>query len=119
MSHFATVAATALFLAGLGSFAGDASAFTIPNHEAITAEALSFVRSGVLDDIENEHADWADDDWPFSGTAADVKWVHVDSCAFGETVQQVNAFYHDAVVNLVAGPTFDPWSATDDFGIFG
>jgi hypothetical protein len=61
--------------------------------------------------VKDEHEDWADDD-----EAASVKWVHVDSCAFGETVEQVNSFYHNALENIVPGPAFDPWSATDDFG---
>jgi hypothetical protein len=74
-------------------------------------QSLSFLRPGVLSDVSDEHRDWADDD-----EGEDVKWVHFDSCAFGESVAQINAFYRDALANLVPGPSFDPWSATDDFG---
>src|SRR5687768_16896419 len=51
------------------------------SHNDLTREALPFLRDGVLDDVEDEHDDWADDD-----EAESVKWVHADSCAFGETV---------------------------------
>ncbi|HEY6561404.1 MAG TPA: hypothetical protein VI072_29225 [Polyangiaceae bacterium] len=81
------------------------------SHNDLTTDALQFLRAGVLDDLEDEHDDWADDD-----EAESVKWVHADSCAFGETVEQINEFYRNAVDNLVPGPTFEPWSATDDFG---
>ncbi|MGE0869598.1 MAG: hypothetical protein AB7P03_13615 [Kofleriaceae bacterium] len=81
-------------------------------HEGITDDALGgFLRAGVLEDIRDEHADFADD------TAADDKWVHSDGCAFDETIQQINAFYANAVANLVPDASvFEPWSATDDFG---
>lgn len=109
--------AALLAFAGIGLWAGQASAFGAgfgdAIHEDITEDALAdFLRAGVFDDVVNEHADFADDD-----QASNVKWVHADGCAFGETFQQINAFYDDAILNLVpAGGNFDPWSATDDFG---
>jgi hypothetical protein len=98
-------------LIGLVALTREVGAFSVGIHEDITADALSFLRDGVLADLENEHGDWADAD-----EAKDYKWVHADSCAFGETVQQVNEFYGNAVENLVPGPNFEPWSASDDFG---
>jgi len=95
----------------LGLCTGKVQAFSVEIHEELTEQALRFIRPGVLDDIKDEHEDWADDD-----EASSVKWVHADSCAFGETVEQINSFYDNALVNLVPGPEFDPWSATDDFG---
>ena len=85
-------------------------------HEGITEDAIGgFIRPGVFDDIVDEHADWADDDE--AGEAKEVKWVHADGCAFDETIEQINAFYVNAVVNLVPGAAvFEPWSATDDWG---
>lgn len=100
-----------LAAAAFAALAGEVRAFSVGIHEDITREALSFLRDGVLEDVENEHGDWADAD-----DAKDYKWVHMDSCAFGEAVQQVNEFYRNAVDNLVPGPAFEPWSASDDFG---
>jgi hypothetical protein len=109
--------AALLAFAGIGLAAGQASGFGAGfgdrEHEPITEDALGdFLRAGVFDDVVDEHADFADDD-----EAANVKWVHADGCNFGETFQQINAFYDDAVINLDPhGGNFDPWSATDDFG---
>ena len=74
-------------------------------HEDLTEDAIGgFLRSGVFDDIVDEHADWAD-----SGANQDIRWLHADGCNLGETVEQINAFYVDAVVNLVHdGAVFDP-----------
>jgi hypothetical protein len=96
---------------GFCVFAGKASAFSHFKgvHTDITTKSLAFLRSGVLDDITNEH-DWAE------GDAEHAKWVHFDNCNFGEAVQQINEFYRNAVDNLKAGFNFDPWSASDDFG---
>ena len=82
-------------------------------HQEITERALKgFIRSGVFDDIVDEHEHWAD-----AGDNKNVRWLHADGCTFGETVDQINAFYVDAVVNLVHdGAVFDPLSATDDWG---
>ena len=86
-------------------------AFSESIHESINADALEdFLRPSVVRDIRNEHSDFSDSD------AEHVKWVHADSCAFDETIQQINAHFFDAVVNLVPGGAFEPWSATDDFG---
>jgi hypothetical protein len=111
VARLGNFSAPLLVLVALVALAGDVRAFSVDLHEDITAEALSFLRDGVLDDVENEHGDWAD-----ASDAKDYKWVHADSCAFGETVQQVNEFYRNAIDNLVPGPEFEPWSASDDFG---
>lgn len=85
-------------------------------HEDIMESALAFLREDVLDDIKDEHG-WADDGGIiFDGVNEHVRWLHVDGCAFGETIEQINQFYSDAVVNIVPGSSFDPRSATDDFG---
>ena len=106
-------ALAAALIALLGSLlaSGRASAFSPSIHEDITDEALSFLRPGVRCDVREEHRNWADDD-----EAENSKWVHADSCAFGETVEQINKFFQDAILNLTPGPNFDPWSASDDFG---
>src|SRR5262245_4938901 len=90
---------------------GRASAFSPSIHEDITDEALRFLRPGVRCDVREEHRNWADDD-----EAENSKWVHADSCAFTEMVEQINTFYRNAIDNLTPGPNFDPWSASDDFG---
>lgn len=96
-----------------GLFADRASAFSVGVHEDLDDGALAFLRAGVIDDVRDEHDDWAD---AFFGDAKDIKWVHADSCAFGETAEQVNSFHRQAIANLIPGTNFDPWSATDDFG---
>ena len=100
-----------LTLPPLGLFSREAHAFSPAIHREITEEALWFIREGVLDDMKDEHGDWAD-----APVAADVKWVHADSCAMSETATQINEFYKNAILNLVPGADFDPWSATDDYG---
>jgi hypothetical protein len=108
----ATVAATALAGAA-GISAATASAFDPDIHEQITNEALPFLRPGVLDDVRDEHNDFADD-----SEGDSFKWLHADSCAFDETVQQINSLQSDAVQELVpTGPNFAPWSASDHFGL--
>src|SRR5689334_5691760 len=69
--------------------------FSVGIHEDVTEHALGFLRDDVLDDIADEHGGFAD------SIATEYQWVHSDGCAFGETVQQVNAFYADSVKNLV------------------
>ena len=112
--RFIATCSALLMVLGNGLFAGKAGAFDPdPTHEDLTKNALSFLRPGVLDDIQDEHAGWAD---AFFGDAKNVPWVHFDGCSFGESAEQINRFYAQAVHNLVPGSGFQPWSATDDFG---
>jgi hypothetical protein len=98
-------------VAVLDAPADPVGALDVDIHETVTEQALHFLRPEVLRDVRDEHGGWADDD-----EAEDVEWVHFDSCAFGESAQQINAFYKDAIANLTPGSDFDSWSATDDFG---
>lgn len=86
-------------------------AFTIGNHEDATSELKPFLRSGVYDDIVDEHDAWAD-----AGERKDVPWIHADDCAFSETAMQINSFQTGAVTRLTPGGQLDPWSASDLFG---
>jgi hypothetical protein len=85
--------------------------FTSGNHEAATSVLRPFLRSGVYDDIVDEHADWADD-----GERQEVPWIHADDCAFGETAMQINSFQARAVTRLAPGGLLNPWAASDLFG---
>jgi hypothetical protein len=99
--------------AGLGARAPQASAFEPDIHESITDSALSFIRPGVLDDMRDEHDDYADDP-----EGESTPWIHADGCSFGETVQQINVLQTDAVGEMSPGDgDFDPWSASDHFGL--
>jgi hypothetical protein len=85
--------------------------FTTGNHERATSVLRPFLRSGVYDDIVDEHDDWADD-----GVRQHVPWIHADDCAFSETAMQINSFQARAVRRLTPGGQLDPWAASDQFG---
>ena len=72
----------------------------------------TFLRSGVYDDIEEEHEDWAD---AVTHERSEPS-IHADDCAFGETAMQINSFQARAVATLTPGDHLDPWAASDEFG---
>ena len=81
-----------------------------PVHEEITHDALGFMRTDVLEDMDGEHAQ-AD-----SGETFENK-VHFDGCKFKEGTELINDLYHDTIDELdPANPNADPWQAADDFG---
>ena len=113
-------AAVALGLAVIATGLGSQSAFAFkahipilggqPVHEEITQDALGFMRTDVLEDIDGEHAQ-AD-----SGETFENK-VHFDGCMFKEGSELINSLYHDTIDELDPGnPNADPWQAADDFG---
>lgn len=103
VSGFASQSAFA-FKAHIPVFGGQ------PVHEEITQEALGFMRSDVVEDMDGEHAqaDFAD---------ALVNKVHFDGCEFKQGSELINSLYHDAIDELdPSNPNADPWQAADDFG---
>ena len=88
--------------------ASPAAAFSISEHELMTADALPFVRTDVFEDMDGEHHQ------------ADFFYVqnngtHFDGCEFGSGTGDINDLYDQVIVDLdPAGG--DPWDAADDFG---
>ena len=92
-----------------------AAAFSVNNHEAITAAGLShgadtlgFLRQAVFDDIADQHEQI---DSGLSG-ARDER--HFDDCEFDGAVKYINDRYADVLASLAAGRW---WDATDAFGL--
>jgi hypothetical protein len=108
----AVAAGLAVLACGLAS--QPASAFKAvawnPVHQEITHDALGFVRTDVVEDMDGEH-DQAD-----VGHAYDND-VHMDGCEFRQGTELINSLYRDVIDNLdPANPKADPWQASDDFG---
>ncbi len=109
-ANLCVVVAAAIAAGLVVSPANRSQAFTVGNHKDATS-VLTFLRSGVYDDIVDEHKDWAD-----AGERQHQPWIHADDCAFGETAQQINSFQTAAVTTLTPGSQLKPWSASDQFG---
>ncbi len=81
-----------------------------PVHEEITQEALGFMRSDVVEDMDGEHAqaDFAD---------GGINAVHFDGCEIKQGSALINSHYHKVIDELdPSNPSADPWQASDDFG---
>jgi hypothetical protein len=102
--------AVALAVVATGFTSQSAFAFGIGEHEQITHDALGFMRTDVIGDIDGEHSQ-ADSGEPFENK------VHFDGCTFKEGTELINSVYHDTIDELdPANPDADPWQAADDFG---
>jgi hypothetical protein len=115
LSKVALVVAVLAASVFVGLTTEKASAFEVGKHEGMTVLSLPFLRAGVLEDVVDEHGGFADNTG--AGKGSRVRWLHVDGCSFDETVQQINSLQADAVQELVPGAGFDPWSASDHFGL--
>jgi hypothetical protein len=102
--------AVALAVIATGLTSQSAFAFGISEHEQITHDALGFMRTDVVEDMDGEHAQ-ADSGQTFENR------VHFDGCTIKEGSELINSVYHDAIDELdPSNPNADPWQATDDFG---
>ena len=110
MKHVKVGVAVALAMIATGLTTQSAFAFGISEHEQITHDALGFMRTDVVGDMDGEHTQ-AD-----SGATLENK-VHFDGCTFKEGSEFINSLYHDTIDELdPANPDADPWQAADDFG---
>jgi hypothetical protein len=110
MKQVKVVVAVGLVVLASGLASQSAFAFGISEHEQVTHDALGFMRSDVIGDIDGEHAQ-AD-----SGETFENK-VHFDGCTFKEGTGFINSLYQDTIDELdPANPDADPWQAADDFG---
>ncbi|NLT53913.1 MAG: hypothetical protein GXX79_04970 [Actinomycetales bacterium] len=101
-------AAGVLLVAGSVIAAPPAAAFGVSVHEGVLTEAWSFVPSGVMADIKDEHLQ--------ADTASSLdSAVHFDGCDFSGGTARIRSEYSSAVAELNPSSP-DPWQATDDLG---
>lgn len=101
-------AAVALLVGVPALWASPAAAFSVTEHRGVVSDAWSFMPSGVIADVADEHLQ-AD-----TVNAADSS-MHVDGCDFSGSSNRIRSEYA-AALGTMNPSSPDLWQAVDDLG---